>query len=90
MNCIEFPSGYGGCNQLAISGNTFQCGSAKICIELYNCACVSITGNTFDTNTSAGTGVYIDSSCSNGYCGSKTNRFKGSGTAIVNYGGFDT
>lgn len=88
MNCIEFVSGGGTVSGLTVVGNNFQCGSGKKCLSMYGVSLATITGNTFDPNS--GTGIYIDSTCSNGYAGSKTNRFTGSGTSITNLGGFDT
>jgi hypothetical protein len=74
-------------NCVTITGNAFNgCGTNGI--KVYECNCVTITGNVFSVET-PGVAVYIDASASNGYVGN-SNRFRGSGTPLINNGGFDT
>lgn len=70
---------------VTITGNVFD-QYENFAINLANASVVSIAGNVFK---GSGTAVNIAASCSNGSCGS-TNRFAGSGTSLVNNGGFVT
>lgn len=55
-------------------------------INLFNCECISITGNCFDS-VGGSVGVNVDATAANGSAGS-TNRFRGGTTPVVNTGGF--
>lgn len=84
---IDLGSVSGTFNTVSIVGNVVN-SYGNYGIFLKNAAGVSVTANVL-YGPSPGTAIFIDATCSNGSAGS-TNIFGGSGTGLVNNGGFVT
>lgn len=84
---IDLGSASGTFNTVSIVGNVIN-SYGNYGIYLKNVSGCSVTANVL-SGPSPGTGIFIDSTCSSGSAGS-TNIYGGTGTGLVNNGGFVT